>query len=191
MIYHRENALGLTNYTVVDKTEMPWTHELKNWQILPNKPLPPINSWNFDGCLQSSLSNACPTLAGQIDIRDGCMVPMWDRELDRQCSDFDSGRINTVALHPLPREEIEIKWGTQLQISPNRILLIGKPRPMATIENWHVGSGGIECGTGGGRTWTSIGGEVYNDTELSDGEIICFKTMWANQHWGGSASKMD
>ena len=49
---------------------------------------------------------------------------------------------------------------------------------MATIENRHIGSGGIECGTGGGRTWTSIDGEVYNDTELLDGEIICFKTIW-------------
>ena len=49
---------------------------------------------------------------------------------------------------------------------------------MARIESWHIGSGGIECGAGGGCTWTSIGGEVYNDTELLDGEIICFKTMW-------------
>ena len=78
-------------------------------------------------------------------------------------------------MHPLPREEIEIKRGTLLQLNPNRIVFIGEPRPIATIENWHVGSGGTEFGTGGGRNWTSIGGEVYNDTELSDGEIIVSK----------------
>jgi len=172
------NALGLDSWIDVDKSQIPVYLELKNWRIHPKKPLPPSGEFLFDLRLKSSRNDACPTLTGQIDVRHRRRVRQSYSEIDRLCSDFKLGHTNTVALHPLPREETKIKWGTELELNSNTILLIGKPTPMAMIENWHVGSGGIVCGAGGGRTWTSIGGEVYNDTELLDGEIICFKTMW-------------
>jgi len=172
------NALGLDSWIHVDKSQIPVYLELKNWRIHPKKPLPPSGESLFDLRLKSSRNDACPTLTGQINQRYGRIVPKFNMEIYRLCSDFKQGHANTVALHPLPREEIKIKWGTELELNSNTILLIGKPTPMAKIENWHVGSGGIVCGAGGGRTWTSIGGKVYNDTELLDGESICFKTMW-------------
>ena len=103
------NALGVDSWIVLNKSQIPVYLELKNWQIHPKKPLPPSGDFYFDLRLKSSRSNAYPTLAGQIDVRHRHIVPKAYSEIYRLCSDFKLGHTNTVAFHPLPREEIKIK----------------------------------------------------------------------------------